>query len=552
MQLRMIAILDQSKVAWGDLANTINSPSNMLRQFGNNLKEVGMVLGQLFLPLMERVMPVVNGATIAIKNFLVNLATLLGIKIDFDAFGEGFTDLGEDADSLADGLDSITDSAKKANKQLGKFDELNNLTTSSGSNVGGGLGSSIDLTNEIIKASEEYEKAWNEAFKKMEARSAKFAQKFEKYLQPITKIFEKLFKGDFAGAGAEVSNLVVGISDFFARAIDNVDWNGIGEKIGDFLESIDWLKIIKSGIKLKFDIWKAIAEVWFGAFKATPIETSVITALAALKFTKLGGIVGASIASAITGTAFATAIIGAFASMGGIAGILTMDIATVIGAGTLAEIGMVVGAGIIGGIVASIGGWSLGQYLYEVFSGEEIDMSWAEQFEAIKKSFSDGSWKKAIELWGKDIKDGLSALNNDFSAFQTDLGIKFGKWLNEQESVFVNAGIKLGNWVSEQESLFVKFGRELGSNFREFVDGIINDLKEIREIIKEFQHGTGGISFGVGIPQFPKYANGGFPEDGLFMANHNELVGGFSNGKTAVANNEQITEGIANAVYPAV
>ena len=47
------------------------------------------------------------------------------------------------------------------------------------------------------------------------------------------------------------------------------------------------------------------------------------------------------------------------------------------------------------------------------------------------------------------------------------------------------------------------------------------------------------------------YAQGGFPEDGLFMANHGELVGQFSNGRTAVANNEQITEGIANAVYDA-
>ena len=44
------------------------------------------------------------------------------------------------------------------------------------------------------------------------------------------------------------------------------------------------------------------------------------------------------------------------------------------------------------------------------------------------------------------------------------------------------------------------------------------------------------------------YAMGGFPEDGLFMANHNELVGQFSNGKTAVANNKQITEGIKQAV----
>lgn len=47
------------------------------------------------------------------------------------------------------------------------------------------------------------------------------------------------------------------------------------------------------------------------------------------------------------------------------------------------------------------------------------------------------------------------------------------------------------------------------------------------------------------------YAKGGFPEDGLFMANHGELVGKFSNGKTAVANNEQITSGIAEAVYDA-
>ena len=47
------------------------------------------------------------------------------------------------------------------------------------------------------------------------------------------------------------------------------------------------------------------------------------------------------------------------------------------------------------------------------------------------------------------------------------------------------------------------------------------------------------------------FATGGFPEDGLFMANHGELVGQFSNGRTAVANNEQITEGIADAVYGA-
>ena len=49
-----------------------------------------------------------------------------------------------------------------------------------------------------------------------------------------------------------------------------------------------------------------------------------------------------------------------------------------------------------------------------------------------------------------------------------------------------------------------------------------------------------------------KYATGGFVEDGLFMANHNELIGSFSNGKNVVANNQQITQGIYQAVLQAM
>lgn len=55
----------------------------------------------------------------------------------------------------------------------------------------------------------------------------------------------------------------------------------------------------------------------------------------------------------------------------------------------------------------------------------------------------------------------------------------------------------------------------------------------------------------INVPQIPTFANGGFPEDGLFMANHGELVGQFAGGKTAVANNEQIIEGIQSGVYAA-
>lgn len=65
---------------------------------------------------------------------------------------------------------------------------------------------------------------------------------------------------------------------------------------------------------------------------------------------------------------------------------------------------------------------------------------------------------------------------------------------------------------------------------------------------KAYKHGIGTI-FADDV--FPMFQNGGFPEDGLFMANHNEMIGQF-NGKNAVVNNEQIVQGIAQGVYEAV
>lgn len=78
------------------------------------------------------------------------------------------------------------------------------------------------------------------------------------------------------------------------------------------------------------------------------------------------------------------------------------------------------------------------------------------------------------------------------------------------------------------------------------IKGVWNDIADKLN----GSHSIGGGSFHINLPKL--YATGGFPEDGLFMANHNELVGRFSNGRTAVANNEQITAGIAQAVYSAM
>lgn len=66
---------------------------------------------------------------------------------------------------------------------------------------------------------------------------------------------------------------------------------------------------------------------------------------------------------------------------------------------------------------------------------------------------------------------------------------------------------------------------------------------------KAYKNGIGKVNLSDLIPA---YEVGGFPEDGLFFANHNELVGQFDNGRTVVANNTNIQSGIKEGVKEAV
>lgn len=315
-QLRLLAILDQSKVSWGDLANTINSPSNMIRQFTNNVKEAGMVLGQLFIPVLQKVLPVINGVVIAIKRLLVSVANLLGIKIDFSSFGQGVSGYNEDLEDTADALDKVGKSAKKAKSYSLGIDELNIIdpnSGSSGSSSAGGAG--IDLTKEIMDATAEYEKVWQEAFDKMQNTAMSWADKVSKVFKPVKDIIEDLayaFKFDsdawFKVAGMDTSKLVTGIFDWFTKAIDSVDWEKIGRHIGSFLDGMDWTAIFTSAGNFIETAIDAAIDLWKGSFDAAPIETTIITAIGLLKFTGVGDIIWGKISDKLSATVLGSSI----------------------------------------------------------------------------------------------------------------------------------------------------------------------------------------------------------------------------------------------------
>lgn len=212
---------------------TINSPSNMMRQFTNNVKEVGMVFGQLLIPVLQKVMPILNGVTIAIKRLLVSIASLLGISLDLSSFGQGYSGLEEGLDDVADGFDNATASAKKFKTYTLGIDELNiqpEQTDSSGGGAGVGGGDFIDLTDEILQATEEYERVWQEAFDNMENTAQEWADSIYRIFQPLEDMFSNFTLGNI-DIGAYLAG--ISFSDFVMQAFD-IDWDSVFESAKGF------------------------------------------------------------------------------------------------------------------------------------------------------------------------------------------------------------------------------------------------------------------------------------------------------------------------------
>lgn len=594
-QLRLLAILDQSKVSWGDLANTINSPSNMIRQFTNNVKEAGMVLGQLFIPVLQKVLPVINGVVIAIKRLLVSVANLLGIKIDFSAFGQGVSGYNENLEDTADALDKVGKSAKKAKSYTLGIDELNIIdpnSGSSGSSSSGGAG--IDLTKEIMDATAEYEKVWQEAFDKMQNTAMGWADKVSKVFKPVKDIIEDLsyaFKFDsdawFKVAGMDTSKLVTGIFDWFTRAIDSVDWEKIGRHIGSFLDGMDWTAIFTSAGNFIETAIDAAIDLWKGSFDAAPIETTIITAIGLLKFTGVGDIIWGKISDKLSATVLGSSI--------GIVPTIAISAVTW-------EIGFNVGK-------------SLGEALfpndkeiYENFSffgeGGFFDTikntDFSILFDAWKQMNSDAAdfltktmpirqffdflsqfkldindtfglvsvfenLKPIVENWfnesvmpwfsaekwnqlGSNIKNTLSTKWNEFTAWWKNIG--FANWWNNVKSYFTTekwtwSGIKDG--LSNAWNNAIAAVKQIWNSFANWINDKLNFSWDPITIAGIQLAPGGSISLG----KIPTFETGGYVPSRytMFMAGENGVpeIAGTVGGKTAVAGGVEIT-GIKDAI----
>ena len=301
MQLTLLSILQNSTGIWGDLAQNIGSPYNMIRQFTTCLKECAVLIGQMFTPILQKVIPIFNGIAIGVKGLLTNIARLFGIDVSYKKAGDGANEIASEIENVSSGFEDATSRAEAFKGQLQGFDKLNVISSQGTNDVSSSdsQSTSIDLSEEIMGAAGDYGVAWNEAFTNMESRAETFGKKVSTALEPVEEVFESFAVGDYFQVGQNVSAIVVGITNFFAEAIRSVDWKQIGKNIGSFIAGIEWTAILASVGGLIWEGLKAAFELYTGIFDAAPIETALLTALGVLQFTGLGSIILGKISSII-------------------------------------------------------------------------------------------------------------------------------------------------------------------------------------------------------------------------------------------------------------
>lgn len=271
------AVRLRSIVASAFIFNIISSGLRQLTSYmGNALKankQFSASMSAIKGNLLTAFQPIYNAVMPALNSFMAGLQKVTGYIASFIStlFGTSVKASQESAKELyeqSSALDSVADSAKKANKQLSDIDELHVVNKSESiDSTSGSAGSNIVPTFGEIEV------------------SGGLPEWLKKSMETIEKLIEDWKIGDFFSVGGDVSDLVIQINDFIAEAIASVNWENLGANVGAFLRGIKWLDVFKSLWEVLHSAIDGAVNFYFGMFEEAPFETAFITAIGLWKFT---------------------------------------------------------------------------------------------------------------------------------------------------------------------------------------------------------------------------------------------------------------------------
>lgn len=280
----------------GDFARTIETPTNQLRVFKEQISQLGRAIGNFLLVPLSKVIAYINGFVMALRMAINFVGSLFGVlQTNVNKVDAGNID--DVASSVAGVGDSAKDAAKKVQNLLSPFDELNILKEESADAGGGGIGAGIDdvLDPSLEKAIEDMElKLDNIRMKANQVRDAlldffgfqvdageiikwdpkqfedNLINKFPQWTKTIQATFDHWgeivdgFKAVFKALGGVVENMKKKILDFFSIFINDDSVSQFISNLGGNLQNLaDWITQHEDGIA---NFALTLIALW-GAFK---------------------------------------------------------------------------------------------------------------------------------------------------------------------------------------------------------------------------------------------------------------------------------------------
>lgn len=138
-QLRYIAIFEQSKNVMGDMARTVQTPANAIRILQQQIQQLARALGNLLLPILEKIIPVIQAIVEILTDIIQKLAYIFGFELPTIDYS-GLDGVGSSAGEAEDALEGATEAAKDLKDATLGIDELNVISPDTSQSGTGGTG----------------------------------------------------------------------------------------------------------------------------------------------------------------------------------------------------------------------------------------------------------------------------------------------------------------------------------------------------------------------------------------------------------------------------
>lgn len=638
-QLRYYAMMTQVTQVQGDMARTLENPANMLRVLRAELEQAARAVGNIFIPILTKVLPIAIAVASALQEIIAAIAALFGVTVKSPKWGDAIGSASAGSGAIADNMDSAAGSAKELKRYLAGFDELNVLPDQnqggggSGAGVGGGdLGLDLPgydfLKNAVTTQIDEWEK-------KLEPLVSFVKDNLKEILELIAtigiallawKLSNNFLNGIMAlktlGKNGLSIPLTISAGVILTATGFTIEFSGIKDAIEKKLNSFNFGEIILGGLTGTAGaglLGKGIGQFIFKAFG----KSAVAKAITAGGGTISTGLIGAAIGGIVAGIPmFVTGVYDAIMNgLNTLNGLLIPAGSTLAATGIGAIIGTAIGSvgGPVGAAIGALVGLAVGaltdlgiliyqkwdeicaffapvaewfnvnvvQPISGFFSGLWTDIvktfspavTWfSDLWKSVSQTFEDvfynigvlvsGTWETIKIVWG--IVSGwfdtnvIQPLSNLFSSLWDGIT----KWASDTWTKICDGFLTAYNYINThfltplRTAVATVFDGLVGA-VKAALNGVISVLNSalrwifggINSILSDLKNfSIAGYSPFAGlrtirVPQIPMLADGGFVDQGqLFIAREAgaEMVGSIGR-RTAVANNDQIVEGIATA-----